>query len=258
MLKLTTITLISILSLTAFAEPEIKGTAVELTQYLRGLPKTTFLTGEAEVRVPAQRAVVALKVVTENKSLQDALRLNLDFRTRLTEQLKKQGVAAERIQSSKFSSTPKFGMFSEKAKSYRVENLMRVTVQDEKEFQAAAAVVDAWSEVQFGGVEFEFADKEALKGKALERACENVLERKKVYEEKFNVQLTAVSFTQGDVKSLNTAANYGAYSKRAYGLSAGLPVESAPADAVADESVSSLGEMIYTGHVVVEYSVQPK
>jgi uncharacterized protein YggE len=258
MLKLATIGLISLLSFVAVAEPEIKGSPAELAQYLRTVPKTTLLTGEAELRVPAQRAVVTLKVVTENKSLQDALRFNLEFRTRLAEQLKKQGIPAERIQASKFSSTPKFGMFGEKAKSYRVENLVRVTVQDEKEFHAAAAAVDAWSEVQFVGVEFEYADKTALKEKTLLLACDNAIQRKKVYEEKFGVQLTAVSFSQGEVKSLNAAANYGAYSNRAYGLSSGVPADSAPAEAAVDESVSSLGELLYSARVTVEYSVQPK
>lgn len=261
MLKTTAIGLVALLSLNAWAEPEIRGSATELTHYLRSIPKTTFLTGEAEVRVPAQRAVASLKVVTENKSLQEALRLNLDLRTRLAEQLKKQGIPSERIQASKFSSTPKFGMFSEKAKSYRVENLMRITVQDEKEFQSTAATVDAWSEVQFAGVEFEFSDKAALKEKALERACENAIARKKVYEEKFNVQLTAISFRQGDVTPLNSAPNYGSgygNPKSSFDVSAGVPSATAPAEVAVNESSSSLGELLYSARVTVEFAVQPK
>ncbi|HLP75393.1 MAG TPA: SIMPL domain-containing protein [Candidatus Paceibacterota bacterium] len=260
MLKLAAVTVISLIAFTTFAEPEIKGTPAELAQYLRAVPKTAVLSGEAEVRVPAHRAVVSLKVVTENKSLLEAMRQNRELGGQVAERLKKQGVPADRIQASKFASTPKFGVFGEKAKSYRVENVIRVTVQDEKEFQSAAAAVDQWSEVQFVGVEFEYADKETLKEKATEQACDKALQRKKLYEEKFGVQLTAVSFTQGNVMQ-NDAANFGAYSRKAYGISvtAGVPLpDSSDALVREQESFSSFGELIYNARVTVEFSVVPK
>ena len=52
-----------------FAEPEIKGTASELVHYLNAIPKMVVITGEAEIRVPAHRAILSLRVITENKSL---------------------------------------------------------------------------------------------------------------------------------------------------------------------------------------------
>ena len=67
----------------ASAEPELKGTAVELTQYLTAVPQLVALTGESEMKVPADRAVVSLMVVTENKSLQEASRLNQEARARM-------------------------------------------------------------------------------------------------------------------------------------------------------------------------------
>jgi len=123
------------------AEPEVKGTPVELTAYLTGIPRLVSVTGEAEVRIPAKRALLTLTVITEYRSLQEALRANADLRAKVTSHLKQQGIPADRVQSSKFSSTPKFGIFGEKAKSYRVENLMRVSVQDEKELRSAASAV---------------------------------------------------------------------------------------------------------------------
>src|SRR5436190_18889058 len=102
--------LVSFIAANAIADPEIKGTPNELTAYLRSIPKTVSVSGESEVRVPAHRAVLTLRVTTENRVLQEALRLNLEIRTKLTDTLKKQGIAAERIQSSKFSSTPKYGI----------------------------------------------------------------------------------------------------------------------------------------------------
>ncbi|HET7625714.1 MAG TPA: SIMPL domain-containing protein, partial [Verrucomicrobiae bacterium] len=172
MRRIFVVGLISFLCCSAFAEPEIRGTAVELTHFLNGISKTTSVAGEAEVRVPAHRAILSLGIVTENKSLQDALRQNAEMRNKVADFLRKQGIPSDRIQASKFSSTPKFGLFGDKAKSYRVENVMRVAVQDEKEFQAAAGAVDSWQEVRFGGVEFEYADKEALRQKAISDACD--------------------------------------------------------------------------------------
>jgi uncharacterized protein YggE len=73
------------LTVTARAEPELKGTPSELSRYLKDVPmreapRIVSITGEAEVRVPAEQAVVTLKVTTENKSLHEALRLNQEAR----------------------------------------------------------------------------------------------------------------------------------------------------------------------------------
>jgi len=183
----------------AFGEAELKGTATGQAQYLASVPRTVTVSGDGDVRLPADRVVVSLKVTTDNRSLQEALRVNQDVRARLLAYLKKQGIAAERVQASKFSSTPRFGLFGEKAKSYRVENVVKVTVLDEKEFQGAAGAVDGWSEVQFVGAEFEHVDKDALKAKAIEQACDKANARKKIYEEKLGVKLVPAAFVEGRV-----------------------------------------------------------
>lgn len=243
---------------TSFAEPEIKGTATELAQFLNEVPKTVMVTGEAEIRVPARRAVLSLRVITENKSLQEALRVNLDIRSKLTDYLKALGMPAERIQASKFSSTPKFGMWGDKAKSYRVENAMRISVQDEKEFQAATGVVDKWVEVQFDGVEFEYADKEQQKQNAIAKACENTRDRVKIYEEKIGVKLMPTRFSEGEVEKRNIGpANYAVSKSFGYDRSLASGSESVSVSATG-ESTSSFGEIVYTAKVSVEYAVQPK
>src|SRR5262249_26185637 len=114
MQKFLYFSLCALLTARTFAEPELKGTAQELGQYLTGVPKTVRIYGEGEVRSAADRAIVSLKVATENRSLQEALQANQDLRGKILSYLKKQGVPAERVHSSKFSSTPKFGLFSEK------------------------------------------------------------------------------------------------------------------------------------------------
>jgi uncharacterized protein len=241
----------------AAADPEIKGTAAELAHFINGIPKVTQVTGEAEARVPAQRAVLTLRVATENRSLQEALRQNQELRGKLADHLKRQGIAADRIQASKFSSTPKYGMFSEKARSYRVENMIRVAVQDEKEFQSAAGAVDLWPEVQYGEVEFEYADKEALKARAVSLACDNANERKKIYEEKLGVKLTPTRFNEGEVtQKMAESREYDSSYGRKTTVSAPAPTSAGMASI--EGSVSSFGELVYIARVTVEYSVQPK
>jgi uncharacterized protein YggE len=130
---------------------------------------------------------------------------------------------------------------------------MRISVQDEREFQSATGAVDAWAEVQYDGVEFEYADKEMQKQNAMAKACDNAGERKKIYEDKFGLKLTPVKFGEGEVGQRNaTPTNYAASRGRDY--SSGLSSDSS----AASEAVSSFGELVYTAKVTVEYMVQPK
>lgn len=121
MKKIILLVVLSLCFARAQAEPELKGTPAELSAFLTSVPKTVTVTGEAEMKIPADRALISLNVVTESKSLQDASRENQELRGRILRTLTERGIPAERIKASKFSSTPQYGMFKEKAKSYRVE-----------------------------------------------------------------------------------------------------------------------------------------
>ena len=244
-----------------FADTEIKGTPAELSNYLSGIPKIVVIAGEAEVLAPADKAIVSLKVSTESKALHDTLRANQEIRSRLADYLQKQGIPADRVKPAKFSSTPKFGLFGEKAKSYRVDNLVKVAVQDEKELQIAASAVDSWSEVQFLGAEFEHVNKDALKAKAVAEACENAEKRRKLFEEKLGFKLAPTKFSGGAV-SQRTPAMLANYASSSYNSRKGLtPLSAAspePTANVAHEEVSSFGELIYNAEVTIEYEVQRK
>jgi uncharacterized protein YggE len=240
------------------AEPEIKGSAAELTQYLNGVAHFVNLAGEAEVKVPADRAIISVKVVSENKSLQESSRANQELRSKMLRALGERGVPADRVQASKFSSTPKYGIFSEKAKSYRVENVVKISARDEKEFQAVAGLVDAWPELQYDSVEFENSDKEGLKAKALAEAIDKVTARKHIYEEKLGVKLTPKGFTEnavGPQSPIQRTGNYSASKSSIYvDSSAG-----AARDVAADGDLpSSFSELIYKSQVTIEYAVEVK
>ena len=263
-----TIILSSLLATThLLAETEIKGTPGELSNYLPGIPKSVAITGEAEVRSPADKATVSIKVTTESKALHDTLRSNQDLRAKLVDFLQKKGIPPDRVKASRFSSTPKFGLFGDKAKSYRVDNFVKVTVQDERELQIAASAVDSWSEVQFLGAEFEHIDKDTLKVKAVADACENAEKRRKLFEQKLGFKLVPTRFSGGTVSQRTpaTPVDYPGLSYAGKMGSRGLtPLSSAgPSATVGDattlhEEVSSFGELVYTAEVTIEYEVQGK
>jgi hypothetical protein len=254
MKKLIMVGILFATGLTAQAEPEIKGTVSDLAHFISEVPKTVTVTGEAQVRVPAHRAVLCLRVVNENKSLQESLKANGELRIEVARFLKDAGIPAERIQGAKFSSTPKFGIFGEKAKSYRVENEIRVSVQDEKEFQAAVGAVDKWNEVQFGGVDYEYADEEQQKQSAIAKACDDANDRKKIYEDKLGLKLVPTRFQESQLGEQATIRNE-AVSARG-GFAAGSISDYA--NSTPSGAATSFGELIYTAKVSVEYTVQTK
>jgi len=250
---------------TRAAEPELKGTPAELAVYLAGLPKLVVVAGEAELKVTADRANVTLRVTTESKSLGDALRANHEVRGKMLAALRERGVAAERVQSSRFSSTPKHWVFSDKARSYRIENLVKVSVHDDQEFSAVAQLVDKFSEVQFVGIEFEHSDKEGLKKKALAQALDNANERKAVFEQRLGVKLAPRAFSQAGV-TLQTPER-----RRTYEITGSyyvppvrgeratpLPGYGAAAETVSEETGTLFGELIFTARVSVDYALETR
>jgi len=239
------------------AEPELKGSPGELSGYLSTLPKMVRLTGEGEAKAQADRAIVSLKVSVENKQLQDALRGNEEIRGRVAAFLKDNGISADRVQAARFASTQKQGVFSEKAKSHRVESFLKVTVRDDKEFQAVASTVDRFPEVHYLGIDFEHSDTEALKMKATVAACENAGARQKVFEDQLGVKLVPRGFSESVAPASRVPVGVGAQGGSAPSSLLGKSdsdYRSQPA--IATEPVSVFGELVYRAQVAIEYSVQ--
>lgn len=251
-------------ALPARAAAELKGSPEELAGYLAGLPALVTVTGESEVKVPADRAEVTLKVSTESKSLGEALRENQALRGRLAAALKEGGVGPSQIQAAKFSSTQKHTIFSEKARSHRIDHFLKVSVRDEKEFQVVAMTVDRWSEVQFLGVEMQHSDKERLKAQAEAQALDKANENRKRYEEKLGVKLVPKRFQQSvsDPLTLQRRASYYAPSyaggdvSRSGGLDKTTQIPGRGFTEQSDEGPSAFGELTYTARVAVDYAVE--
>ncbi len=240
-----------------YAEPEIKGTPTELTAYLAGLPKVVSIAGESELKIQADRAYVDVKVSTEGRSLQESLSKNAALRQTVADALKKSGIPEQNISGSKFSSRPQYGMFSDKAKSYKIDNTVRVLVADEQQFRTVASAIDAHTDVSYDGVEFEDSKEVDSRKKALAQACEAATQKKQLYEDKLGVKLTAQTFAEGDVAiarpmQMSDGKLYDAVS---------APAAKTRGSVYEPEALTSLtqfGEIKYTAYVTVQYIVGAK
>jgi hypothetical protein len=264
MWKSVTVVTVCLVAAQLRAEPELKGSPPELAAYLAGVPQLVSITGEAELKVPADHALISLKVVTESRSLQEASRANQEIRAKILRSLADNGIPANRVKPSNFSSTPKYGVFREKAKSYRVENIVKVTVQDEKEFQAVANLVDTIGEVHYESIEFEHSDKEGLKTKALAQAIDKASEKKRLYEEKLGVKLSPRQFTEGGVLPIPQPVRRRYYDAKATErISYGAPSSSSLAavgesETAEEEMPTAFSELVFAARVTVVFAVESK
>lgn len=235
------------------AEPELKGTASELSQYLAEAPKITILTSTSELKVPADSAILRIRVMTESGTLEKAIKLNQDMRVTLENRLAAKGISKDRIQASSFSTTPEYGLFGKKPKSYNVKNFIKITINNDNEFREASKVVDEYKEVDYIGVELEHSDKEAMKLQALRKACENNMKKKNIFEETFGVALAVKSFqTHGGLASVASESPESLYRRRQLQGKDTLNVSSG---FYSGKEITAFGELIFTANVTVQYLV---
>lgn len=233
------------------ADTELKGTVNEIRQHLSALDRFVTVLGEAEVKSPADRAIVTLRLTAESKSLHDALKANQTLRTKLVSALTGRGIAADRIDAGKFSSTPRNWIFSEKVKNYKVETLVKVTVLNEAELQDTARMLDELYGVEYAGMEFEHSKKEELKRKAIAQALESATARKKVYEEQLGVGLTPYKFTENVAMTPARVIGAQGGSEPSFSGKTSAPI----GYSTAYEGASGFGEKVFSAQVMVQYSV---
>jgi uncharacterized protein YggE len=241
-------------------EPEIKGAPAEIANYLASQQVQASIVGEAEVKVPADRAVVTLRLASEHKSLREASQANHQLRAALMTYLTENGIGADRIRSAKFSSTPRTGTWTDKVKSYRLESQLEVTVHDDKEFQIAAGSVDKWTDVTYAGVKFEHSDKDAMRLKAISQACDKAMARKKTYEEKLGVKLLVKRFNEsGEFRPIiyRYSGDVGAQGGTAPSF-AGKSAKTVTASPAEDESTPAFGELVFRALVSIECALEAR
>ncbi len=181
------------------AEPELKGTPTELAAYLAALPRIVSVTGESQVTAEADHALVHLRIMTENKSWQEAVRLNEEARSKLVLSLKERGVRMDQIEFPRFPFVDKRGPSAEKQKNHQVETIVVVRITDRKGLETVAGVVDNLSAVSLLGMESGVTNAEELRRRALSEALENATQKQQLYEQKLGARLIIKAISGGTV-----------------------------------------------------------
>lgn len=229
------------------ADPELKGTPAELVNYLSSLPKEVSLTGEAKLEIQAESGTTTIGIKTENPKLQVALQNNQILRKEIIVKLNNFGIDQNKIKGTKFSSTPEYGFFGKKPNNYVVENILKVTVENEKELQGVAEIVDSYKEVFYQGIELKEQEKDEIKKRLLNMALANAKVKQKIYETELGIILKPISFEENISIEEDKMRRGRVYKGKV------LLESSSSYNSYTDDL--SLGEHIYHGSVNIKYMV---
>ncbi len=205
MTKIVLAVLISCFSPVLMAAPELKGSPGELSAYLLDARKIISIHGAAEEKVEADRAIVALTIKNEARSLDDALQENEQLQARVNKSLLGGGITADKIKAANFSSTPDYGWLKDKPKSYEISREVKVSIANAAQMRAVARVVDSIDEVFMGTMNFEDSAKTDNELKTAQKALDNILAKKAIYEKTFAVSLALVKVVDQGVRPVYAA-----------------------------------------------------
>jgi uncharacterized protein YggE len=124
------------------------------------------VTGDADVLVKPDEAVVRFSVQTKDKDLDDAVGQSDSRTARVLRALKKVGIAARHIKTDHMNIWPEYHHYESKVKAYRVRKSISVTVKDtEKLEKVLKEAIDAGAN-GIDGVQFRSTDLRKHKDKA--------------------------------------------------------------------------------------------
>jgi len=204
MKKFFVLSICCVFSASTFAEPELKGTPAELTNYLDNVKNYIVLQGTSQIEVPADRAIVKIRIKVEDKTFQGALKKNKAIETSVIKALQQSGISSDRIITSAFSSVPEYGYFSSKVSTYNINNTIKIKVENDKDLQQIARQVDNHKEVEYAGMEFEHSQRKKLQNDAVEKACDDLKAKKSMYEKKFEINLILETFYDASTATSKT------------------------------------------------------
>ncbi len=193
MKRLTLTIIILFVAGIAHAETELKGSPEELRQFLHPVEHTVTLTGTHEDTAYSDKAILSLVITTKAARLSDSMASNTRLRTTIAQSMLDAGVSPEEINTSKFSSSPQFGWFGSKPKSFEVVNRMSVGITDEAHLQLIARLTDDNEEIIMEGMEFEHTAKEEFQDSVRKAALDKALAQRSVYEQQLGIKLTPIN-----------------------------------------------------------------
>ena len=260
MKKILLITMtVGVAALSALAGPQLSGTADELAAHLRSIPGQVSLTGDAEMKVEADRAEVVVIVRNSDRLFKNALIQSQQVRSDIVAVLEKSGIPGDRIRMSRFSSTPTQGHFTAKVKSYEIESRVTIEVTSEKELQAVAAVIDEKEGVSLLSLTFSNSQKDKHKADVLNQALAKVRNLQGIYEKELGVMMVPKAVGSQPVAVSRNLPRRAYAGKEMSGLSQALDSSEVTmtlhALAQSEPDISQFDQVVYTATVTVTFDV---
>lgn len=242
-------------SVAVSAAPELKGSPDELRGFLHPNNRTMSISESAEKTAYSDIALVHLVISTEEDLLSEAMSENSRLRSTIRERLVAKGIAADQINSARFSSVPQYGWFGKKPDSFKVVNRMVIRIQSEQHLQLIASLADEKDEITLSQTTFEHSGKDAFQEQVKQDALDRVLAKKRYYEQTLGIKLMPVAFYDNPMPMVPTdgariveevvVANARA---EGAGLASMRKMASAP-------ETASFDEVKYKAQVTVEFEI---
>ena len=149
--------------------------------------RSITVSGTGEVSAPPDLAELNVGVTTQGKTAKEALDANNAAMQKLMDSVKAAGIADKDMQTSNFSVSPRYQssrMYSDPTgliSGYDVSNTLGVTV---RELDKLGTILDAFvgdGANTLYGIQFGFADPEALLNEARKKAIEHARTKAKLY-----------------------------------------------------------------------------
>lgn len=231
----------------------IEGTPEEVASFVdTDRRDRVTIVGTHTERFPIEKADVTLIIRTKREKLADALFNNQRIENKVRSTLKESGIEDEAIVSENFGSTPEYGWFSDKAKSYEVTNKIKITVSNNGQFMEVAKLVDAIEELAYVNVQPAGEIEENKKNPVVTASFADLAEKKALYEEQLEIKLKLETFNVAvDSENLTTPIqenrkreSYGDVRLSSWSTSAG------------SNQRLSLVELSITAQVVAVYTIE--
>ena len=190
---------IMIFSQFSIGAPELKGRPEELKKFLHPNEIIVSVSASAEETAYSDKATINLIVTTEKDSLSESMKSNSSLREIIRTYLIERGVKDEKINNSKFSSSPQYGWFGKKPTSYKIVNRVAIVIVDESHLQDLAELSDRYEEIVLSGVTYEHSKNEEFSLKVKEQALAKIMNKKAYYEKSLGMVLTPVKFYENHV-----------------------------------------------------------
>ncbi len=179
---------------------QLTGNPEELRNFLHPRKNIVSLYASAKLTAYADKAIVHLTITTDKKALAEALEANNQLRKEIKANLIKIGVKAENIHTSQFSSSPQFGWFGSKPKSYQVVNRMSISIFDEDHLTAIARLSDASKAIEISSTQFKHSKKKVFIQRVKQKAMAKIIQQKSFYEDKLGIKLKTQRFSESRLR----------------------------------------------------------